>query len=205
MNAPNDEQLLSRHLDGDESAFRALVERHHRELSQFVMRFTNNRSAADDIVQDAFLQVHLSAASFDMSRKLKPWLFTIAANKARDHLRSRTRRREVPLDAQIGGEGETGQRFLDLLAAADGDPELQLEANEQREIVMRVMERMSPNLAEAIVLAYFHQFPYRDIAEILDIPLGTVKSRLHAAVTQFGALYKSAIKDREDGPSEAPQ
>ncbi|MCB9850102.1 MAG: RNA polymerase sigma factor [Phycisphaerales bacterium] len=197
MNAPTDEQLLAKHLEGDPAAFRTLVERHMRELSQFVYRFTNSRSAADDVVQDTFVQIHLSAASFDPARRLKPWLFTIAANKARDRLRSRTRRREVPLDAQIGGADDDGQRFVDLLADEESDPAERMSADEQDAVVREVVDGMPEHLTEVLVLAYFHQFAYRDIADILGIPLGTVKSRLHAAVAQFGTRYKAAVKDRE--------
>jgi len=202
VNAPTDEQLLAQHLAGDPNAFRTLVERHHRELLQFVFRFTGSRSAADDVVQDAFVQVHLSAPSFDPNRRLKPWLFTIAANKARDHLRGRTRRREVPLDAQVGGADAEGQRFLDLLADDESDPSEQMTVEEREALVRAVIEEMPPNLAEVLVLAYFHHFAYRDIAEVLDIPLGTVKSRLHSAVNQFGARFRARTKEQEpDAPS----
>ncbi len=190
MNAPTDEQLFASHLDGDPQAFRTLVERHSPELFQFVYRFTNRKASAEDVVQDTFVQVHLAGHSFDMSRRFKPWLFTIAANKARDHLRSRTRKREVPLDAQIGGEDDGGQRFLDLLADEMDAPTTQLEQAEQSEFVQGIVEDMPPHLAEILILAYFHRFPYRDISDMLDIPLGTVKSRLHAAVTQFGTRYR---------------
>jgi RNA polymerase sigma-70 factor (ECF subfamily) len=200
VTAPTDEQLLTQHLGGDPRAFRALVDRHHRELFQFVYRFTGSRSAADDVVQDAFVQIHLSAPSFDPGRRLKPWLFTIAANKARDHLRGRTRRREVPLDAQVGGTDAEGQRFLDLLADEEGDPSEHLETAEREQLVRTVLESMPQNLAEVLTLAYFHHFAYRDIAEVLDIPLGTVKSRLHSAVSQFGARYRAQAKDRESEP-----
>jgi RNA polymerase sigma-70 factor (ECF subfamily) len=199
VNAPTDEQLLTEHQNGDANAFRALVERYHRELLQFVFRFTSSKSAADDIVQDAFVQVHLSSTRFDPNRRFKPWLFTIAANKARDHLRSRTRRREVPLNAQVGGEDE-GQSFLDLLADEDAGPDADMQSNENREDVRTVISRMPPHLAEALILAYYHHFPYREIAEVLDIPLGTVKSRLHAAVAQFGSAFKALQRSRNDDP-----
>jgi len=201
VNAPTDEQLLARHLEGDPHAFRTLVDRHHRELMQFAYRFTGSKSAADDVVQEAFVQVHLSAASFDLQRRLKPWLFTIAANKARDHLRGRTRRREVPLDAQVGGGDGEGQRFLDLLADEDSDPSDSMQVEEKEEVVRTVIGEMPANLSEVLILAYFHHLPYRDIAEVLSIPLGTVKSRLHAAVGQFGARYRAWLKDRESEPS----
>ena len=197
MTAPTDEQLLARHLEGDESAFRQLVERHHRELFQFVFRFTHSTAAADDVVQDTFLQLHLAGQTFDPSRRLKPWLFTIAANKARDHLRSRTRRRELPLDASVGGEDDTDQSFLSLLGDGASEPSSELEEEEERELVRKVVDQMPANLAEALILAYFHKFPYKDIAEMLDIPLGTVKSRLHAAVAHFGSRYNDLKQARE--------
>ncbi len=200
MNAPTDEQLLASHLSGDSDAFRALVERYSTELFQFVCRFTNRKSAAEDVVQDTFIQVHLAGQSFDTNRRFKPWLFTIAANKARDHLRSRTRKREVPLDAQVGGDDDDGQRFLDLLADEITSPTAQLEDAEQSKFVQSVVEEMPAHLSEILILAYFHRFPYRDIADMLDIPLGTVKSRLHAAVAQFGTLYRQRTGPSKDDP-----
>jgi RNA polymerase sigma-70 factor (ECF subfamily) len=202
VNAATDEQLLLDYLSGAPGAFEELVRRHFQELHQFVLRFTNNASAADDIVQDAFVQMHQSAANFDPSRRLKPWLFTIAANKARDYLRSRSRRQEVPLDAQIGTEGEGGQRFADLLADPATGTLDELAAEETRQLVRNVVDRLPPNLREVLVLAYFHRFPYKELAEILNIPLGTVKSRLHAAVAEFGAQYRAAVEARSAAADE---
>lgn len=150
--------------------------------------------AAEDIVQDSFLQVHHSAQSFDPSRRFKPWLFTIAANKARDSLRRRTRRREVPFDATIqSGDGESTGRFLDLLATEDSEsPIEELQADENRQVVRQIIESMPEHLGEVLILGYYHRFPYKDIAQIVGVPLGTVKSRLHAAVVAFGERYREA-------------
>ncbi len=149
-------------------------------------------------MQDTFLQLHLAGSSFDPTRKLKPWLFTIAANKARDYLRSLSRRRELPLDAPISGTDASEQRFTDMLADGNFGPTHELEESEQRELVREAVNQMPPNLAEALTLAYFHKFPYKDIAEILDIPLGTVKSRLHSAVAAFATIYEALLKAREE-------
>jgi len=195
-----DEQLLADHIAGDPGAFRTLVERHSRELYEFVFRFTRSSAAAEDVVQESFLQVHTSADRFDPDRRLKPWLFTIAANKARDWLRGRTRQREVALDAKIAGDNEAGQAFADLLAGEDENPTDTLESEEQRRAVRRVVDRLPPALCEAIVLAYFHRFSYRDMADILEIPLGTVKSRLHAAVAAFGKLFREEQKNAQNPP-----
>jgi RNA polymerase sigma-70 factor (ECF subfamily) len=194
VDAPTDESLLKEYLHGKQGSFELLVRRHSRELHQFVMRFTGDSVAAEDIVQDSFLQVHHSAQSFDPGRRFKPWLFTIAANKARDALRRRTRRREVPFDATIpGGDGESTSRFLDLLATEDAEsPDEELQADENRQVVQQIIESMPEHLSEVLILGYYHRFPYKDIAEIIGVPLGTVKSRLHAAVVAFGERYREA-------------
>ena len=196
MNPSTDEQLLADHLAGRSGQFELLVERHSPELYRFLARFTGSATTADDIVQETFLQVHLSAETFDRSRRFKPWLFTIAANKARDWMRSRARKPEVPLDAHVGNEQDEGQRFLHLLADEMDAPSIVLEDKEQQEIVRQVVEDLPDNLREVLVLNYFQHFAYKEIAEMLDVPLGTVKSRLHAAVRAFGQAYQAALRER---------
>ena len=116
MDAPTDERLLQEYLDGDAASFELLVRRHTQELYQFALRFTSDSVAAEDVVQETLLQVHTSAGNFDPKRRFKPWLFTVAANKARDHLRRRKRRRELPFDAKIPSEDQASQSFIDLLS-----------------------------------------------------------------------------------------
>jgi len=195
---PTDEQLLADYLAGRTDEFELLVRRHSQELFKFLVRFTGSAAAADDIIQETFLQVHLSAASFDRSRRFKPWLFTIAANKARDLLRKRARRPEVPLDAHIRSVDDKGQRFLDFLADDAIGPPDALDEKEEKEFVRNIVDKMPEHLKEVLILSYFHRFPYKEIADILGIPLGTVKSRLHAAVGYFGRTYRSAIQEQTE-------
>ena len=202
MNAPTDEQLLRDHIAGEGSSFELLVRRHSQELFQFVVRFTGATGAADDVVQETFLQVHRSADQFDTNRRFKPWLFTIGANKARDHLRRVSRRREVPLDAHVSGDDDAGQRFVDLLDGGDVLPEDDLALDEKRRLVRSLLESMPQKLREVLVLAYYHRFPYRDIADIVGVPLGTVKSRLHGAVVNFGKRYRKAVVGHEQEQGE---
>jgi RNA polymerase sigma-70 factor (ECF subfamily) len=194
VDAPTDEQLLAEYLAGRADRFEVLVRRYSQELFHFLVRFTGSASTAEDIVQETFLQVHLAAESFDRTRRFKPWLFTIAANKARDVLRSRARKPEVPLDASVGGESDGGRRFVDFLADDTLAPTAALEHDEQSRIVQRVVDELPDHLREVLVLGYYHRMPYKDIAEILGVPLGTVKSRLHAAVGAFANAYRSAVR-----------
>mgnify|MGYP001249843936 CR=1 FL=1 len=193
MNKRRDEELLADHLNGEAGAFDELVNRYADELFGFVYRIVHNTAAADDLVQEAFLQMHLAANSFDPRRKLRPWLYTIAANKARDYLRGRGRRSEQSLESRSGDDDMPG---LGSLLEAEGDSAATATAADQtRDDVRRVIAEMPEHLRLILVLGYYHQLPYAEIAEILDIPVGTVKSRLHSAVNHFARLWKS----RSDG------
>ncbi len=189
---PTDEQLLIAYRNGDTAAFTRLVSRYERELFHFLVRFLGDRAAAEDIFQEAFLQVHQSADQFDPTRRFRPWLFTIAANKARDMMRSAARRPTNPLQASMNAGDDDGGEYIDLMASADPEPNEPLEREELQQRVQRTVMGMPEHLREILLLSYFHQFPYKQISDILDIPLGTVKSRLHAAVAHFADKWKSS-------------
>ncbi len=191
VSTQSDEALLEAHLAGDEEAFSTLVGRYVSELVPYLARVTGSRTTADDIFQEAFLQVHQSAHTFDLSRRFKPWLYTIAVNKARDWHRRQSRRRAVSLSTPIGSDGD-GAGVIDLL---EGDSVPPTEALEQEELAIRVrsaVDDMPEHLREIILLSYFQKMSYNQIAETLQIPLGTVKSRLHAAVASFSRAWAPA-------------
>jgi RNA polymerase sigma-70 factor (ECF subfamily) len=194
-NAPagerTDEQLLADYRQGDRNAFTQLMSRYQRELYHFLVRFLGDRAAAEDVFQETFLQVHQSAEQFDLSRRFRPWLFTIAANKARDLIRSQARRPTNPLQASISpGDDESGE-FIDLMQSTATMPDDAMQREELQELVKKTVMHMPEHLREILLLSYFHQFPYKQIGDILDIPLGTVKSRLHAAVAHFADRWRS--------------
>jgi RNA polymerase sigma-70 factor (ECF subfamily) len=194
----SDEQLLLRYTQGETEAFTELLGRYRRELYRFLCRFVGDAALAEDIFQETFLQVHLSAGGFDVSRRLRPWLFTIAANKARDALRSRFRRPAAELDARVSGSGENATRFVDLMPANIPPPMETLENQETASAVQNIVARMPEGLRTVLILSYFHEFPYKEIADILDVPLGTVKSRLHVAVKEFARRWKAAFGKPEN-------
>jgi RNA polymerase sigma-70 factor, ECF subfamily len=187
-----DEQLIDAYRDGDRASFADLVNRYHRELFHFLVRFLGDRAAAEDVFQETFLQIHQSAKDFDTQRRFRPWLFTIAANKARDLIRSNARRPTNPLQATISpGDGESGE-YIDLMKSTGEAPDDPMQARELREKVQQTVMTMPDHLREILLLSYFNQFPYKQISDILDIPLGTVKSRLHAAVAHFADRWRTA-------------
>jgi RNA polymerase sigma-70 factor (ECF subfamily) len=194
----SDEALLRAYVGGQTRAFATLVARYQRELYHFLARFLGDRAVAEDIFQEAFLQVHESAPSFDPERRFRPWLFTIAANKARDYLRSKSRHPTSPLDAPVGGasggDADGNQHYVDLLEAASELPEGPLAREELRAAVQHIIDEMPAHLREVLLLGHFHEFSYKQIADMLHLPLGTVKSRLHAAVGHFARSWSKQVK-----------
>ena len=190
----SDEELFILHREGEPRALRILIERYAGELHGFLTRLVGSRAGADDVFQEAFLQAHLSAEAFDSERRFKPWLYTIAANKGRDFLRRQRRRQAVSLDAPVAADSGTG--LVDLLASSAERPAAPLETSDERAVVKQVVDDLPPHFREILLLAYFQRLSYSQIADSLGIPLGTVKSRLHAAVASFAQSWKLSCERR---------
>ena len=188
VDAPTDEQLLIEYRAGRDDRFELLVRRCGQELFHFLYRLLGSPGAAEDIVQETFLQVHLSVNRFDASRKFRPWVFTIAANKARDYLRSQKRRPEVSLDAALDTSCGDGPTFKELMSSRSGNPSLALELEERSFRIRQRVEHLPAHLKEVLILGYYHGFAYKEMAGILGVPIGTIKSRLHSAVAKLGTL-----------------
>jgi RNA polymerase sigma-70 factor (ECF subfamily) len=194
----SDAQLLERYSQGDERAFRELVSRYKNSLYAFLKRFLNQRDLIEDVFQETFLQLFTSRESFDPERPLRPWLFTIAANKAKDALRKQQRSSAVPIGTISDGEQASFDDVLNSLTSVETRPYETLERGELAERVREVVANMPESAREILILAYFNKFSYKQMAQILSIPIGTVKSRLHTAVNRFAKEYKAAITSRKE-------
>lgn len=197
----SDQDLVRRYRQGDEQAFEQLIERYRLELFHFLIRFLSDRAAAEDVFQNTFMQVYLSLDSFDVSRRFRPWVFTIAANKARDWLR-RNKQNALKQVSIARGDADEPLKVLDLIEADQVAPGLEVQDKEEREQVRQVVAELPEHLREILLLAYFQQFPYKQIAEVLGIPLGTVKSRLHAAVATFAELWRRRMEGSADDSAD---
>lgn len=193
--ARTDEELVEDFLQGEDVAFRHLIERYHDTLIRFLFRLTGQREMAEDVFQDAFLQVHQSIESFDQTRRFKPWLFTIAANKARDALRRAQRRKAMSLSG-VSSDDDDGAPIdlADLRIPAASE---RLDAQELGALVQKAIDQMSPRLREVLLMAYFQRLTYQQIADQYAIPVGTVKSRLHAAVASFADHWKRQVRESQ--------
>ena len=192
-----DGELLARYAEGEEAAFREIVNRYKNGLYAFLRMFLNRRELVEDIFQETFLQLFNSRESFDTNRPLRPWLFTIAANKAKDALRKWQRKNAVPIGTMTDSEELSFDDMLNSVSSDRTMPYEQLQKDETALRVRRIISDMPENLREILVFAYFNRFSYKQMAEILSIPIGTVKSRLHTAVGRFAKEWEASIGSKE--------
>ncbi len=192
-----DAQLLQSYMNGDEEAFREIVGRYKNSLYAFLRQFLNRTDLVEDVFQETFLQLFTSRESFDLNRPLRPWLFTIAANKAKDALRKAQRTSAVPIGTISESQEMSFDEMLDSLGSDNTLPYEELEKGETAARVNEVMASMPETLREILAMAYFSKFSYKQMAEMLSIPIGTVKSRLHTAVARFAKDWKASIGSKE--------
>ena len=185
----SDEQLLVRYREnGDRDLFTQLVGRYEQELYSYLRRYLDDAEMAQDVFQAAFLQVHLKSHQFDSSRRFRPWLYTIATNQAIDAQRRNKKHRSVSLDGVSRGNEEVGT-LINLLESSEVDPLDQVDLEECRKMVRESLASLPDHLRSVITLVYYQGFKYREAADVLAIPVGTVKSRMHAALQKLNESW----------------
>jgi len=191
---PSDEQLLLGYREtGDRDQFTELVHRYERELYSYLRRYLGDAEMAEDAFQGTFLQVHLKCDQFKEGRRFRPWLYTIATNQAIDLQRRNRRHRAVSLDgsSRSNDDDQVGA-LLDLLESREDSPLTRVERDEQQRWVRRTVEELPEPLRAAVALVYYQGLKYREAADVLSIPVGTVKSRLHTALLKLNQAWQRA-------------
>jgi RNA polymerase sigma-70 factor (ECF subfamily) len=196
----SDETLMSRYRDqGRTEDFDALIQRYQNELYRYLARYLGDRVLSEDVFQNTFLQIHLKRGLYEEGRPVRPWIYSIATHQAVDALRKLGRHPTVSLDQNLNsgansGENEAG-RLIDLLTNDEAGPLAELQAEERKQWVRDSVARLPDVLRQTLILAYHEDLKYREIAEILKIPVGTVKSRLHAALARLQQMARSGNHD----------
>jgi len=188
-----DAELLVKYGSGEGDAFRELVSRYKNGLYAFLHKFLNSRDMVEDVFQETFIQLFNSWESFDTSRPLRPWLFTIAANKAKDALRKQRRTAAMPIGAIADSQEMSFDDVINTLTSDNTAPYDDLARDEIAVQVRAVIVDMPENLREILILSYFNKFSYKQMSQILSIPIGTVKSRLHTAVGRFAKEWNASV------------
>jgi RNA polymerase sigma-70 factor (ECF subfamily) len=164
--------------DGDERAFTELVGRYQSRVYNLVSRMLNDREASDDLAQEVFVRVHLHRRNYRRGAKFSTWLFTIAANLAKNEIRRRKRRRNwSSLDELQEVVRDASLQLMDPKANRERD----VEVRELQGIVGEAIASLPERYRVALVLRDIEDLPYEEIAGILRIPGGTVRSRINRA------------------------
>jgi RNA polymerase sigma-70 factor (ECF subfamily) len=184
-------KLARRCVAGDQQAWQQLVATQHRRIYAICFRFTGSGVDAEDLTQDVFLKVYRNLASFDTQKgSFQTWITTLARNLLVDHFRrTRLERASESLDAGFGGDPD-GPTMGDRLADTRQSQERHIAGLELKAVIQEALKQLSPELREAVILRDLEDMDYREIAEVLRIPEGTVKSRISRGRGELARLLQ---------------
>jgi RNA polymerase sigma-70 factor (ECF subfamily) len=190
----SDEELLLRYREtGDRRCFAQLVHRYERELYNYLRRYLADAEMAEDVFQAAFLLVHLKCETFEDGRRFRPWLYAIATNAAIDAQRRDKRHRAISLDrVGVRQQHRDSAKLADILEANEPAPPVEVSRIENAQWVQQALDELSEQMRSVVHLVYYQGLKYREAAEVLDVPVGTVKSRLHAAIQKLNEYWNRA-------------
>ena len=162
--------------NGDQEAFAELIERYKDKIYRLGYRMLGNQQEAEDITQETFLRVHMNLEKYDGKHKFSTWIFRIGTNLCIDRMRKK-RLAAYSLDAQIGDEeGTDGYSFVQ---SKDDSPENQVILSESQQRVRRIIDDLPEKYKSVIILFYLHDFSIKEISDVVEMPVATVKTRLH--------------------------
>ena len=178
----SDEKLILRFQEGDINAYNELVKRYKDRLLNFVFRYFNNREQAEDVVQDTLIKLYTHASYYKKIAKFSTWIFTIAKNNALTELRKNKRKQTDSLWTEDG-------QVIDI-----NSKEQSLDVKVQNEIAIdqlnKFLDEIPENFRMAVVLRDFQELSYDEISKILEIPIGTIKSRINRGRIQLAEKMK---------------
>ncbi|MGA2632273.1 MAG: RNA polymerase sigma factor [Terriglobia bacterium] len=190
-----DLELVKRCLRGEDTAWSALLQAHTRKIYNLCYRFTGRPSESEDLTQEVFIKIFQTLKSFDAAQgTFVTWLHRVARNHLVDHYR-RTRKDRITssIEDELGG--------LEEKPGATIEPVAHLEHREQKERLQRGLGKLSPDLREAVVLRDLQDLDYAEIAQVLTVPEGTVKSRINRGRLELARVLKRM--EQMKGPARA--
>jgi RNA polymerase sigma-70 factor, ECF subfamily len=187
--------LVRRCLAGDAAAWEEIVQRHHRRIYNLCYRFAGAPDDAQDLTQEVFIRMYRTLKSYDLERgAFMTWVTTITRNLLVDHFRkSKQQRLTDSLDTVSSGHEDAvplSERIPDKGLPADAG----VQSRETGEMVHRALQKLSPELREAVILRDLQDMDYREIAVVLKVPEGTVKSRINRGRAELGRLLQRTYR-----------
>lgn len=192
----NDLELLKRCLAGENQAWELLLRAHNRKIYGLCYRFTGRTVEAEDLTQEIFIKVFQTLKSYNQAQgTFTTWLTRVARNHLVDHYRRTKRDRATSsLDDEEAGE-------VEARPSPEGSPTAAVESRERRELIQEGLDKLSPDLREAVILRDLQDLDYEEIARVLGVPQGTVKSRINRGRLELARVLKRM--DLLRGPAKA--
>ena len=183
-------QIVSRCMNGDSAAWAEMVRTHQRRVYGLCYRFTGNSADAEDLTQDVFLKIYSNLSSFDAMRGSLPvWITTMTRNLLVDNFR-RTRNQRATGSLDDGWDNTEDLKPIDRLTSTSPTPHESAARNELAKMVQAALTRVSVELREAVILRDLQDLDYKEIAQVLAIPEGTVKSRISRGRAELARLLE---------------
>lgn len=184
----SDDELMCRFQKGDESGYRRLMERYQDRILNYVYRMVSDRHLAEDLTQEVFVRIYLHAGRYHPGSRFAPWLYRIASNLAINELRRRKRWRFITID---NNPSESDRNVIvDIKDEKSVSPDQRVSQVEAADEVAEALKKVPVKYRTPLILRELEGYDYEEIAQILDIPRGTVKSRLNRG----RALLATALK-----------
>jgi RNA polymerase sigma-70 factor (ECF subfamily) len=191
--------LIKRCIGGDASAWEEIVRMHNRRIYNICYRFTGSPDDAEDLTQDVFVKIYRTLASYDLERgAFTTWITTVTRNLLVDHFRRSKQDRvtdsmDAALFASEAGESDA-QSMADQIRDEKPSPDARLATKETQKAVQMALQKLSPELREAVILRDLQDMDYKEIAAALKVPEGTVKSRINRGRTELARLLSRTYK-----------
>lgn len=187
--------LVRRCVAGDAAAWEEIVHRFNRRIYNICYRFAGGADDAEDLTQEVFIKIYRTMASFDPGKaSFNTWVTTVTRNLLVDHFRkSKNERITDSMDAPIGNE-EEGRSLSEQIEDKGVSPDQHVEKLQTKQMVHEALQKLSPELREAVILRDLQDMDYRDIAAVLKVPEGTVKSRINRGRTELARLLQRTYR-----------
>ena len=187
--------LVRRCVAGDAVAWEEIVQRYHRRVFNICYRFAGTSDDAQDLTQEVFIKMYRTLNSYDVERgAFMTWLTTMTRNLLVDHFRKTKQDRVTDSIDAAPSEHEDAMPLSDRIEDQSAPPDARVQSREAREAVHQALQKLSPELREAVILRDLQDMDYRDIAAVLKVPEGTVKSRINRGRAELARLLQRIYK-----------
>ncbi len=187
--------LVRRCLAGDALAWEEIVQRYHRRIYNICYRFAGSPDDAQDLTQEVFIKMYRTLNSYDLGRgAFMTWVTTVTRNLLVDHFRKSKQDRMTDSLDTVTSEHEDAMPLSEQIPDKAAPPDRGVQSREMREAVHRALQKLSPELREAVILRDLQDMDYREIAGVLRVPEGTVKSRINRGRAELARLLQRTYR-----------